>query len=198
MWFQGFRHGFVGPVALVALAVLGCREDAESPTAPESTPAPAAATAAALPKFTSLTAGGSHTCALDATGAAWCWGSGSQLGDGQGATRTTPGRVAGGLKFVQISAGARTTCGITTQNLAYCWGDGLLGDGGELIGSNVPVAVAGGHHFRLISTGNEHTCAVTPGNIAFCWGLGHWGELGTGHSQFSNVPVRTFGGLRWR
>jgi alpha-tubulin suppressor-like RCC1 family protein len=198
MGFQAFRLPSFVPVTLVALAALGCRDDAESPTSPGSTPAPGATTAAALPTFTFLAVGGQHTCALDAAGAAWCWGAGGRLGDGKGLSRSTPGRVAGGLRFVQISAGARTTCGITTQNFAYCWGDGPLGDGGELIQSNVPVAVAGGHHFRNVIVGNEHTCAVTPGNIAFCWGLGHWGELGTGHSQFSNVPVRVYGGLRWR
>ena len=198
MRFHRFSPKLFAPLALLTLAVPGCRDDAESPTAPESPPASAAVTAAALPKFTSLAAGGAHTCALDATGAAWCWGAGGLLGDGQGISRSTPGRVVGGLRFVQISAGARTTCGITTQNLAYCWGEGPLGDGGEQIGSYVPVAVAGGRHFRNVSVGNEHTCAVTPGDIAFCWGLGHWGELGTGHSQFSDVPVRVYGGLRWR
>src|SRR3954470_18077865 len=126
MLFQAFRRTLLVPVALVSLAAQGCREDAESPTAPESTSAPTAATAAALPIFTFLAVGGQHTCALDASGAAWCWGDNSdgQVGDGQALSRTTPGRVAGGLRFVQISAGSRTTCAITTQNLAYCWGAG--------------------------------------------------------------------------
>jgi len=198
MPLYALNRALLAPVALLALALSGCREDADSPTAPESGPAPAAATSAALPTFTFLAAGGQHTCALDATGAAWCWGAGSRLGDGNGVSRSSPVRVVGGLKFVQISAGSKTTCGITTQNLAYCWGDGPLGDGGDLIGSYVPVAVGGGHHFRNVIVGNEHTCAVTPGDIAFCWGLGHWGELGTGHSQFTNLPVRVYGGLRWR
>ncbi len=194
MRFQALRQSFIAPAALVAIAVSACQEEAESPTSPESPPAAAAETVAALPAFTFLAAGGSHTCALDATGAAWCWGENSDgqlgLGYGNGSSQLTPARVTGNLKFVQISAGSRTTCGITTQNLAYCWGAGPL--------SYVPVAVPGGHHFRTVITGNEHTCAVTPGNIAFCWGSGHWGELGTGHSQFSDVPVRVFGGLRWR
>jgi alpha-tubulin suppressor-like RCC1 family protein len=202
MRFQVFPRTILAPIAVVALALPGCRDDADAPTGPEPASGSAAVTATALPVFASLAAGGSHTCALTGAGAAYCWGANGngQLGDGTFSLRTNPVRVAGGLKFVQISAGARHTCAITTTNQAYCWGYGAaLGNGGELfLDKNTPTLVAGGRRYRNVSAGNEHSCAVTPANIAFCWGLGHWGELGTGHSTFSSTPLRVFGSLQWR
>jgi alpha-tubulin suppressor-like RCC1 family protein len=47
-------------------------------------------------RFSQITAGGLHTCALTAAGEAWCWGFGAfgQLGNGATATRALPAAVA--------------------------------------------------------------------------------------------------------
>lgn len=49
--------------------------------------------------FTSVSAGGAHTCAVDGQGALWCWGQngGGQLGDGTGG-RATPTPVRMGTR----------------------------------------------------------------------------------------------------
>src|SRR5262249_55427066 len=53
--------------------------------------------------FSSLLGGGLvHSCAVANTGQPFCWGSGSQLGDGSGATALTPVPVP----WVQGTAGA--------------------------------------------------------------------------------------------
>ena len=195
-----FPRPVLVPLTLVLLLAPGCRDEAGSPTGPSAEPAMGAASAAALPTFTSIAAGGSHTCALDTGGAAWCWGANSdgQVGDGSFAGRLTPVRVAGGHRFVQISAGFQHTCAITTDERAWCWGaSGALGDGGELVQKGTPVPVAGGRRFRNVSAGNNHSCAVTPADVAFCWGSNPFGQLGTG-GGFTNVPARVLGGLRWR
>ena len=46
--------------------------------------------------FGSVTAGGEHTCGLDAGGVAYCWGANAngQLGDGTTTRRLTPVKVA--------------------------------------------------------------------------------------------------------
>jgi alpha-tubulin suppressor-like RCC1 family protein len=186
-----------------ALGALGCGEDVQSPTVPESTiPALATAAAGAL-AFSQITVGGQHTCGLTADARAYCWGYGvyGQVGNGTGDILTLrPSPVAGGLHFAQLSAGTTHTCGVTTDDRAYCWGenyDGRLGDGTTTY-RLTPVAVAGGRHFRQIRAGAFHTCAVTPFDVAFCWGSNGYGRLGDGTATQRLTPVRVLGGLSFR
>src|SRR5205814_4297792 len=72
--------------------------------------------------FTTISAGGGHTCGVTMSGAAYCWGDGSSgaLGIGRPVFYTAPTRpVAGGFSFATISAGDRHTCGVTTSGAAY-------------------------------------------------------------------------------
>lgn len=73
----------------------------------------------------SISVGGFHTCALDSSGKAWCWGSDAQgqLGrGGLGDAVDEPVRVGGNLTFRSIHAGLGHTCGVTIVGDAYCWG----------------------------------------------------------------------------
>ena len=148
--------------------------------------------------FTSLSAGGWHTCGLTPTGHAYCWGYNNwgQLGDGSSVNRDMPVAVAGGVRFVSISAGVTHTCGVTPTGDAYCWGDnyyGQLGDGSSS-STNIPAAVSGGP-FASLSAGEFHTCGLSPGGVAYCWG-GNWeGALGDGSGSGRNTPVAVAGGL---
>lgn len=86
--------------------------------------------------FTQLDLGGTHACALDADGAAFCWGDGAygRLGRADQATEPAPVAVETELAFRSVSAGGFHTCGIATDGSTYCWGlnaDGQLGDGGD-------------------------------------------------------------------
>lgn len=77
-----------------------------------------------------------HACALDADGAAFCWGDGvyGRLGRADQAMEPAPVAVETGLAFRSISAGGFHTCGIGTDGYTYCWGFnayGQLGDGGD-------------------------------------------------------------------
>ena len=150
--------------------------------------------------FSSLRAGGNHTCGLTASGQAYCWGYNGygQLGDGLTANTSEPAAVSGGLTFAALSAGDYHTCGLTTTGAAYCWGlnsSGDLGDG-STTDRLTPVAVSGGLTFSSISVGQQHTCGLTPSGAAYCWGENGAGELGDGsRSELRPAPVPVSGGL---
>ena len=46
--------------------------------------------------------------------------------------------------------------------------------------------------FASIDAGAYHTCGVTPPGAVYCWGHNADGELGTGSTTDSAVPVRVF------
>ena len=198
----------LAPALLVT--ALGCREDAQAPTAPEVIP-PVNASATGALAFRQLSAGGLQTCGLTEENRAYCWGyNGSgAIGDGTTTTRLTPVAVAGTLRFRQVDAGVFHTCAVTTDYRAYCWGAnrfGALGDGTTDTRLQ-PVAVEGGHQFRQIDAGQYHTCGRTTENRVYCWGNNGSGQLGTGtnsgpetcdFSPCSTRPVAVVGTLAFR
>jgi hypothetical protein len=77
--------------------------------------------------FHAITAAGDDTCALTATGAAYCWG---WLQSGQKSRLPIP--AGGKLAFRQLNDHIDHICGVSTGNVGYCWGGnvyGQLGDG---------------------------------------------------------------------
>ncbi|MGH7467360.1 MAG: RCC1 domain-containing protein [Longimicrobiales bacterium] len=92
------------------------------------------AVAAATMRFSSVSVGNNHVCALQmVSGAAYCWGN-NALGQ-IGIPTTTPWQNAPvavsppagtstALAFRSISAGRGLTCAIATTGDEYCWGDG--------------------------------------------------------------------------
>ncbi|HYC32170.1 MAG TPA: Ig-like domain-containing protein [Gemmatimonadales bacterium] len=147
-------------------------------------------------RFVQVSAGGHHTCGLDASGAAYCWGDGAagQLGTPEahecGWTslrverfcRTLPAPVSGGLRFASIYAGSTFTCALTAAGDAYCWGnnrDGHFGNGTR-VESTSPVPAAVGHRWRRLDPGMLHVCGMTVDDVAYCWGEGAEGRLGNG------------------
>jgi alpha-tubulin suppressor-like RCC1 family protein len=198
---------------LLSLGVLGltlaCREDGDSPTAPD--PSPALATTAATLVFTQLSAGNAHTCGVTSDNRLYCWGANldGELGDGTTTMRLVPVPIGGALRFRQVSAGGFITCGITTADRAYCWGSnflGAVGDGTTTGPRLTPVPVAGNHLFRRVEAGPEFACAVTLSDRALCWGRNTTGELGIGNNTgpeatpvaHSSRPVPVAGSLSFR
>jgi alpha-tubulin suppressor-like RCC1 family protein len=200
-------------VSALTLTILGCRNDAEPPTAPRSEPALSAALAPLT--FQQVSAGGFHSCGVTLDHRVYCWGEGAigELGDGNETSGSRPVPVTGNLDFIQVKAGEFYSCGVTSDHKAYCWGDnsfGELGDGSHFRRST-PVAVLGGHHFRRVDAGPRHACGVTLNNQAFCWGDNGDGQLGNGTDQgpqtcpgptgfdgsCSTRPVAVVGGRRF-
>jgi alpha-tubulin suppressor-like RCC1 family protein len=129
------RLAAVLPIAVV-VAALGCGEDAQPPTGPAATPGSPPtldAVAAQALWFSTVSAGGEHTCGVTTSDRAYCWGMNAlgQLGDGTTTGRLKPVAVAGGLSFLQVIPGATHSCGVTMENRAYCWGKNLYGQVGD-------------------------------------------------------------------
>ena len=182
-------------------------------TTDSSVPVPVTTTGAlAGKKLTQISAGGGgglDTCALDSTGAAYCWGSNYDggLGDGNGSagSSTVPVAVStlgalAGKKLTQISTGSNGACVLDSAGAAYCWGDNDFGEAGDgsTSSSSSPVAVdtkgaLAGRKLTQISAGFEDTCALDSAGAAYCWGDNYYWELGDGHGgsngDYSSVPV---------
>ena len=137
-------------------------------------------------RFAAVTAGVTHSCALTADGAAYCWGGGygpggaGFLGNGERARSARPVAVAGGLRFKSLSAGGLVTCGIAADDRGYCWGSGRYVGAGGTADALVPTEVAGGHRFVSLGAGTAHGCGVATTGAAYCWGANQHGQLGTG------------------
>ncbi len=152
-------------------------------------------------RFSAITGGGNHACALNLAGAAFCWGKDStgQLGDRRRVNSTTPipvvgpdGLLATALRFSEIEAGDYHTCGIErTSGRAYCWGDGGFGavGHGRADTVDVPTPVSGDLVFQHISAGRHHTCGVTRSGDMYCWGANSSGQLGVSGLVQSLTPV---------
>jgi len=85
-------------------------------------------------RFTSISVGVRHACALATDGNAWCWGEGGdgQLGNGAFGQSSVPVRVIGPVRFASADAGGYFGCGIGVDGFTYCWGNnrnGELADG---------------------------------------------------------------------
>ena len=222
----GARLLLLVAAAVAATLVAGCRDDADSPTAPlePGAPSPAINAAAGALPFRQVSGGGwYHTCGVTADDRAYCWGYNFHglLGLGTSLApdycfdfndcSSRPIAVAGGLRFRSISAGGEHTCGVTNADRADCWGDNYRGQLGVGVGlpscdeygggygcSDRPLAVRGGLLFRNISAGAFHTCGVTTDGLAYCWGGNFDGELGDGTTTDRPRPVAVAGGRHFR
>ncbi|HET7470149.1 MAG TPA: Ig-like domain-containing protein [Gemmatimonadales bacterium] len=146
-------------------------------------------------RFTQVVAGGSLTCGLLASGAAWCWGGNQEggLGARSAATESTvPVRVADNHHFTTLTVGARYACGLDADLGAWCWGgnvSGTLGNGVESNQEDHPVPVAGEHRFLAISAGKDDTCALDESRLAYCWGAVTRGMIPGQNSSDVRAPV---------
>ncbi len=152
-----------------------------------------------------LEMGGAHSCALLASGEAWCWGWNfyGNLGRGNTESGLTPAPVCesidGGVceplqGVVSLSGGEDHTCAVVEDGRTRCWGlnaDGQLGDRTTVdrhlpIGGCVPVEEPAScwtdSAIVAAAAGSSHSCGVGLSTLIACWGDNDRGQLGFGET----------------
>ena len=148
--------------------------------------------------FTSISAGGGHTCALAENKLAYCWGNGlkGQLGNLTESIETTPVMVevcsgsgpfsvCGAGNFKAITTGGTHSCGITNTDKPYCWGEntaGQLGTGNttDTNGGYAVLLPSGVTSFTDIQANDYHSCGIGDNSKIYCWGRNSNGQSGDG------------------
>lgn len=147
-----------------------------------------------------VSAGWEHSCGVDGTGGAWCWGQGwaGQLGNGTfGPTNhsTVPVEVnVAGAEALTTSVGWAHSCALFDSGAVKCWGNnesGQLGTG-TLQGSGTPTSATLADLAYGVRVGWKFSCAVTGPASLSCWGDNAYGQLGNpdkGAVELAPVPV---------
>jgi alpha-tubulin suppressor-like RCC1 family protein len=152
-----------------------------------------------------LVAGDQHACALDADGAAWCWGYNhqGQLGDGSFDDAVEPTAVVGAPAFESLTAGRYFTCGLDADGAVWCWGDnssgqlgvGTSGEGGDTDNRSEAAPVLGDVSFTQLASGQNHVCGIDGAGDLWCWGSYPSGQLGVALTDDATQPVRGAEGI---
>ena len=157
-----------------------------------------------LSDIVSISAGGTHSLALNANGNVWAWGSnsGGQLGDNTTKDKVLPVRVKDSAGIIdllgikQIFAGSGGTSMAKDQDAnIWAWGSngsGRLGDG-TTINRGLPVRVnnesnsIGLSGVSLIVV-SGHALSFYPDGKVISWGVNTYGQLGNGSTTNSYFP----------
>ena len=124
-------------------------------------------TAEPAPTYTTISAGGSHSCAIQTDQTVVCWGY-NWSGEADGPEDK--------YKYTTIAAGDQHSCAIRTNGTATCWGDNTLGQ------TDAPPG-----KFTTITAGGQHSCAIRTNGTATCWGDNEDGQ--------TNAPAGTFSAI---
>lgn len=152
-----------------------------------------------LTAVTSVSSGGSHSCALLADNTVRCWGQNSdgQLGNNTVVSSTTPVVVSGLTDAVAVSAGTIHTCALRSGGGVSCWGNCSYAQCGVNVSGNkqlVPIAAAGVTGASAVVSGGFHSCALVSGGVK-CWGDNSLGQLGNGGTPTRSKDAITATGL---
>jgi alpha-tubulin suppressor-like RCC1 family protein len=91
-----------------------------------------------------------------------------------------------------IAAAGAHTCATVARGALYCWGNnssGQVGDGSTGTNRTRPLEPGGAMNALEAAVGFEHSCILRMDGSVLCWGDNGFGQLGTGASMNSAVPV---------
>jgi alpha-tubulin suppressor-like RCC1 family protein len=143
----------------------------------------------AIRSWTGLTAGTSHTVAINNLGRMYVWGDNTyqQLGLGSTVTlRSQPVQV-GTSSWSQVSSYGNHNLAIDTNNKLYSWGDNTLGQVGV---SSSPL--------QWTTVNSYYTAQMIRNDgIVYAMGLNNGGQIGDSSIVSRSSPVQLSGGGSW-
>jgi hypothetical protein len=136
-----------------------------------------------------LATGQSDACAITAAGDVLCWDA-----DRQSKLVAMPT-----LHGATALAGNHLHMCALVNGEAWCWGENMFGQLGDGTSTEmlervaVPVRAALPAKAIKLGVGRDSTCALLSTGQVWCWGANDKGQLGTGHRQRSEAPLRVVG-----
>jgi alpha-tubulin suppressor-like RCC1 family protein len=148
--------------------------------------------------------GQSHTVVRFSNGGMAAWGRNAegQLGNNTTTNSNIPvevfsGGVLSGKKIAAVSAGAAHNVALCSDGTVVTWGSnssGQLGTGTAIVSSLIPTNITGlgalsGKTVVAVAAGSNHSLALCSDGRVVAWGRGASGQLGTGNTGSSSLPV---------
>jgi Regulator of Chromosome Condensation (RCC1) repeat protein/regulator of chromosome condensation (RCC1) repeat-containing protein len=146
-----------------------------------------------LARPVSISASIYHTCAVDSTGAAKCWGDNlfGALGNGSTAETVGPVGVLGlSTGALAVTANSSGGCAVTEAGAVKCWGMLLTSN---MMGEIHPAPVDMPGLSSGVHAVTGYTCALTSAGGVKCLGFNSLGELGDNSTTYSVAPVDVVG-----
>jgi alpha-tubulin suppressor-like RCC1 family protein len=152
-----------------------------------------------------VSAGRSHTAAIDITGALFTWGGNSlaQLGDNTTVSKSSPVKI-GTSSWTSISAGENHTAAMDIDGKIYAWGYNVFGQVGYLTSESsysnptkIPSEITR-WNWKDFSANDDGTLSagITTTGGLYAWGLGTSGQLGDNTVVSKSSPVK-IGSRSW-
>jgi alpha-tubulin suppressor-like RCC1 family protein len=152
------------------------------------------------PLFRQVAAGTGFACALDDTGARWCWGSNAhhQVSPATDLQFSYANREDQDRNWQVLDAGGEHACGIADGHL-YCWGQNDRGQVSDQVSGDVSdpleITFSGAPSaWTAVAAGSQITCAIGDRKL-WCWGLNGRGQLGDGTMTDRGAPTLVGGGI---
>jgi alpha-tubulin suppressor-like RCC1 family protein len=155
-------------------------------------------------KLVSVAAGWAATCTLNVVGEAYCFGTNSYggLGDGRFSESPTPAPVVmpRGVTVRGPIDMSEHFCMIGSDDKVYCFGRNDARQAASLdqlsvmwatpVNTSTSATATFGDGVQALTVGTLHSCALLRSGDITCWGSNDAGQLGDGNSSPAQPPVR--------